>query len=343
MLKENDYDIRPMLYTLFTSKLFYSSQVIGGQIKSPVQLVIGTMRLLEVEPPNPMQVVVALEERVEQFPRLRDRPLHVVPEDLLRREAFRDRPRVDLPADRLVQPLLLRELRRPVRGRRDAETGRQRARIEVDRREVQLDLRLDREEMKSRDAVHFDQRIEREDEVHPVRPLTGPEGDLLPAHVDLQRLPVVRDGERHRDLDVRRIVEELVRRSLDLRVDHALRGARGARGQQDLGHGVGPDVCMRPLEALSRRRGPQRGEPALPGELAVQLHDIDAEARQRVDGAASLLGGSPVRGLLAALLGLQRHRRRERRELAALLAGLADDPLDAVRHPHRRPRLLPQP
>jgi hypothetical protein len=79
------------------------------------------------------QIVVALQQRLEQLPRARDRPLHVVPEDLLGREALRDRPGVDLPADGLVQPLLLRQFRRPIAGRRNAEARRETARIEVDR------------------------------------------------------------------------------------------------------------------------------------------------------------------------------------------------------------------
>jgi uncharacterized protein (DUF1800 family) len=62
VLRENNYDLRPALATMFTSRLFYSPQVIGGQIKSPVQLMVGTMRLLDVEPQNFMQVVAALEQ-----------------------------------------------------------------------------------------------------------------------------------------------------------------------------------------------------------------------------------------------------------------------------------------
>jgi len=62
ILKENDYDLRPALQVLFKSKLFYSPSVIGGQIKSPVQLVIGSMRMLEVDPPNMTQVMVALDQ-----------------------------------------------------------------------------------------------------------------------------------------------------------------------------------------------------------------------------------------------------------------------------------------
>lgn len=62
LLKDSNYDLRPVLQTIFTSKLFYSSNVIGAQIKSPIQLVIGTQRLLEVEPPNQTPVLVALEQ-----------------------------------------------------------------------------------------------------------------------------------------------------------------------------------------------------------------------------------------------------------------------------------------
>jgi uncharacterized protein (DUF1800 family) len=62
VLRENEYDLRPALQVLFRSRLFYSPSVIGGQIKSPVQLVIGTMRLLEVEPSNMLSLVGALEQ-----------------------------------------------------------------------------------------------------------------------------------------------------------------------------------------------------------------------------------------------------------------------------------------
>ncbi|HVT90676.1 MAG TPA: DUF1800 family protein, partial [Tepidisphaeraceae bacterium] len=39
-----------------------SPNTIGSQIKSPVQLVIGTMRLLDAQVPNPQQLVTALEQ-----------------------------------------------------------------------------------------------------------------------------------------------------------------------------------------------------------------------------------------------------------------------------------------
>ncbi|HEY1628572.1 MAG TPA: DUF1800 domain-containing protein [Tepidisphaeraceae bacterium] len=62
VLRENNYDLRPALRTMFASKLFYSSDVIGGQIKSPVQLAVGTMRLLEVDPPVSQQLFAALDQ-----------------------------------------------------------------------------------------------------------------------------------------------------------------------------------------------------------------------------------------------------------------------------------------
>src|SRR5262249_12454811 len=62
VIRENDYDLRPALQVLFKSKLFYSPSIIGGQIKSPVQMVVGTIRLLDVEPRNQGSVVAALEQ-----------------------------------------------------------------------------------------------------------------------------------------------------------------------------------------------------------------------------------------------------------------------------------------
>jgi uncharacterized protein (DUF1800 family) len=62
VLRENGYDLRPVLTTMFTSKLFYSPSVIGAQIKSPIQLVIGTQRLLNAPQTNLPPVLVALEQ-----------------------------------------------------------------------------------------------------------------------------------------------------------------------------------------------------------------------------------------------------------------------------------------
>lgn len=52
VLRENDYELRPMIRTLLTSKAFYHRQHIGAQIKSPIQLVVGTVRLLGLKMPE---------------------------------------------------------------------------------------------------------------------------------------------------------------------------------------------------------------------------------------------------------------------------------------------------
>ncbi len=62
LLRDSNYDLRPVLRTMFTSRLFYSPGVIGAQIKSPVQLVVGTLRLLDIEPPNPAPLFAALDQ-----------------------------------------------------------------------------------------------------------------------------------------------------------------------------------------------------------------------------------------------------------------------------------------
>src|SRR6266508_2388463 len=95
------------------------------------------------------EIVVARQIRGKDLSRLSDRPGHVVPEDLLVGESFGDGPRVDLPANRLVKAELFRKLRGPCGRRRDLEPGRKRARIEVDRRQIELHFRLGRDEMKS--------------------------------------------------------------------------------------------------------------------------------------------------------------------------------------------------
>ncbi len=56
VLRENNYHIRPLLRTIFSSKRFYSSQAIGTQIKSPVQLVTSTLRALDVPVPRRAQL-----------------------------------------------------------------------------------------------------------------------------------------------------------------------------------------------------------------------------------------------------------------------------------------------
>jgi uncharacterized protein (DUF1800 family) len=61
-LRENKWELRPTLRTLFTSKAFYSDKAIGSQIKSPVQLVAGTVRMLGLETPQPRLMMSALNQ-----------------------------------------------------------------------------------------------------------------------------------------------------------------------------------------------------------------------------------------------------------------------------------------
>jgi hypothetical protein len=56
------YNLRPVLRMLFTSKLFYSDRVIGAQIKSPIQLVVGTVRNLNVQMPDARALNLSMQQ-----------------------------------------------------------------------------------------------------------------------------------------------------------------------------------------------------------------------------------------------------------------------------------------
>ncbi len=60
VVREHNYEIRPVLRTLFSSDWFYSPEVMERQIKSPVQLVVGSLRALNVGLVQPRQVDAAL-------------------------------------------------------------------------------------------------------------------------------------------------------------------------------------------------------------------------------------------------------------------------------------------
>ncbi len=49
VLRDHDYQLRPLLRVLFRSEIFYSDQAIRTQIKSPAQMVVGSARLLGVD------------------------------------------------------------------------------------------------------------------------------------------------------------------------------------------------------------------------------------------------------------------------------------------------------
>jgi hypothetical protein len=67
VLLAGKYEMRPLLRTILTSKAFYSDQSIGVQIKSPVQLVVGTIRLLKMNPP-PEQSLISSLTQMGQLP-----------------------------------------------------------------------------------------------------------------------------------------------------------------------------------------------------------------------------------------------------------------------------------
>ncbi|MFQ5677618.1 MAG: DUF1800 family protein, partial [bacterium] len=50
--RNHDYEIKPLLKKIFSHEEFYSPQVIGIQIKSPIQLVVGTARTLGLQMDN---------------------------------------------------------------------------------------------------------------------------------------------------------------------------------------------------------------------------------------------------------------------------------------------------
>ncbi len=52
LLKQSNYELRPVLRTILTSRAFYSKNAMFNQIKSPVQLLMGTCRLVGIGLPD---------------------------------------------------------------------------------------------------------------------------------------------------------------------------------------------------------------------------------------------------------------------------------------------------
>jgi len=52
ILRENNYELRPVISTLLKSVMFHSDEIKGAKIKSPVELMIGTMRQFNVASPD---------------------------------------------------------------------------------------------------------------------------------------------------------------------------------------------------------------------------------------------------------------------------------------------------
>jgi hypothetical protein len=67
LLREAKWEMRPVLRQIFTSQGFYSDRAIGAQIKSPVQLVVGTIRMLDLDMP-PQRLIQAGLNQMGQVP-----------------------------------------------------------------------------------------------------------------------------------------------------------------------------------------------------------------------------------------------------------------------------------
>jgi len=67
VLYSNKYELRPLLRTILMSKAFYSPQCMGVLIKSPVQLVVGTIRMLGLQMP-PTQALASALNQMGQLP-----------------------------------------------------------------------------------------------------------------------------------------------------------------------------------------------------------------------------------------------------------------------------------
>ena len=61
-LLANRYELRPTLRTILTSRAFYAPTAVGAQIKSPIQLVLGTIRQVGLEMPPDGGLLYALKQ-----------------------------------------------------------------------------------------------------------------------------------------------------------------------------------------------------------------------------------------------------------------------------------------
>ena len=62
LLYGNRYELRPLIRTILMSQAFYSPAAIGTQIKSPIQLVVGTSRMLNLPAPDARKLQPALKQ-----------------------------------------------------------------------------------------------------------------------------------------------------------------------------------------------------------------------------------------------------------------------------------------
>jgi uncharacterized protein (DUF1800 family) len=52
VFRENNYELKPLLSTLLKSSMFYTDEIIGAKIKSPIELIIGVMKQFKIQNPD---------------------------------------------------------------------------------------------------------------------------------------------------------------------------------------------------------------------------------------------------------------------------------------------------
>jgi uncharacterized protein (DUF1800 family) len=131
VLRENDYELRPLLRVILRSQAFYAPKRIGGKIKPPVQLLVGTTRLLGAGALNTPQSRRELEKmgqvpfeppNVKGWPGTYDSRKWINTATLLARynlavrlvERVRGQLRTQDPPEQLVESWLARLIGRPV-------------------------------------------------------------------------------------------------------------------------------------------------------------------------------------------------------------------------------------
>ncbi|MDR7483177.1 MAG: DUF1800 domain-containing protein [Armatimonadota bacterium] len=61
LFRRSAFEVRPLVRAILTSQAFYSPRAMRTQVKSPAQLVVGTARLLEIEPARAPQLLRAMD------------------------------------------------------------------------------------------------------------------------------------------------------------------------------------------------------------------------------------------------------------------------------------------
>ncbi len=61
LFRRSGFEVRPLVQAILTSQAFYAPRAMRAQVKSPAQLVVGTARLLEVDPSRAPQLLRAMD------------------------------------------------------------------------------------------------------------------------------------------------------------------------------------------------------------------------------------------------------------------------------------------